>query len=113
VVQRVLATADALERDACARCPSCVVLATRAGEVALSGRDRVVLGRGAACDVVLREARVSRAHAALVRERGAWWVEDLGSRNGTWCDGERVSRRRLRDGDVIELGGEAVRCRLR
>ena len=62
--------------------------------------------------VALRGERVSRQHAALVPRGGAWWVEDLGSRNGTFCEGERVARRRLRDGDVLELGDEAVRCRL-
>jgi len=63
--------------------------------------------------VVLTGRHVSRAHAALVRRPDGWWVEDMGSRNGILCEGERVARRRLVDGDVLLLGDEAVRCRLR
>jgi hypothetical protein len=113
VVERVLATADALERAACAcaRAPR-LVLETRAGCVAVEGRLCALVGRGARCDVPLTGGRVSRRHAALVQRAGAWWIEDLGSRHGTYCRGERVERRRLRDGDVLELGDEPVRCRL-
>ena len=70
-------------------------------------------GAPLSCDVVLAGRHVSRAHAALVRRPDGWWVEDLGSRNGVLCEGERVARRRLVDGDVLLLGDEAVRCRLR
>jgi pSer/pThr/pTyr-binding forkhead associated (FHA) protein len=89
-----------------------LVVETRSGCVALDGPTSALVGRGARCDVALRGERVSRQHAALVQRGGAWWVEDLGSRNGTYCRGERVERRRLRDGDVLQLGDEPVRCRL-
>jgi hypothetical protein len=113
VVERVLAMADALEEAACARAGAPrLVVETRSGCVALEGRVCALVGRGARCDVALRGQRVSREHAALVQRGGAWWVEDLGSRNGTYCQGERVERRRLRDGDVLQLGDEPVRCRL-
>ena len=117
IIERVLRTADELER--CARTAHLaggaarLALATAAGVVAAGSRKRLVLGRAARCDVVLTGRHVSRAHAALVRRSDGWWVEDLGSRNGTWSSGERVARRRLVDGDVLLLGDEAVRCRLR
>jgi hypothetical protein len=114
VVERVLRTADELERLARAELPSPELeVVTRAGAVCLAGADRVVVGRGERCGVVVPGAGVSRCHAALVRQGAGWWVEDLGSRNGTWCGGERVRRRRIADGDVLELGEEPVRCRLR
>jgi hypothetical protein len=69
--------------------------------------ERLWLGRGEACDVVLDwDEQVSRAHAELVRVAGGWAVLDDGlSRNGTWVGGERVrGRRRLREGDLVRLG---------
>ena len=115
-VERILRTADELERfalDSCDAARPQATLVTRAGAVALGGRDRVLLGRALACDVVVAGSGVSRVHAALVRRRAGWWIEDLGSRNGTWCDGERIERRRLADGDLLHLGREPVQFGLR
>jgi hypothetical protein len=47
---------------------------------------------------------MSSVHARLVRTRGAWVIEDAGSRNGTLVGGEPVTRRTLDDGDVFEAG---------
>lgn len=73
--------------------------------------DRLIVGRGATCDVPLPwDARVSRTHAAVERVGGDWTVVDDGlSRNGTWVNGERVAgRRRLRDGDVLRIGDTTI-----
>ncbi len=117
IVERVLRTADDLERRAratqLATGATRLALATAAGVVAAGSRERLVLGRAPGCEVVLTGQHVSRRHAALVRRQDGWWVEDLGSRNGTFCGGERLSQRRLVNGDVLLLGEEAVRCRLR
>jgi hypothetical protein len=115
VVARILRTADELERLARSgdrAAESDLELVIRGGSVRVQDRCRVVLGRGRGCDVVLRGNGVSRVHAALVRCGSRWWIEDLGSRNGTWVGGERVARRRVCDGDVLHLGGEPVRCRI-
>jgi len=76
----------------------------------------VVIGRDPACDVVLASSHLSRRHC-VVRWREAHGpaialeIEDLSSSNGTLVNGTpmepRISRR-LRDGDVIELGGIAL-----
>lgn len=55
-------------------------------------------------DVVVRVEGVSRSHARIVNEQDAYWVEDANSRNGTWVNGARVKRARLRHLDVITLG---------
>jgi pSer/pThr/pTyr-binding forkhead associated (FHA) protein len=76
--------------------------------------DRLTIGRRAANDVVLDwDSEVSRVHATLERAGDDWLVADDGvSRNGTWVAGTRVTgRRRLRDGDVIEIGGTAIAFR--
>ncbi len=68
--------------------------------------DEVGVGRAAPGNAVrLPERNVSRHHARLFRQNGALWVEDLGSRNGTLLNGERVEgRRRLRPGDLLQIG---------
>jgi hypothetical protein len=66
--------------------------------------DRVVLGRSRECDITLDDANVSRRHAELVRENGAFWIVDLGSTNGVEVNGKRVRRSRLEHDDKIVLG---------
>jgi DNA-binding SARP family transcriptional activator/DNA-binding CsgD family transcriptional regulator len=67
---------------------------------------RVTVGRGEACDVSLHwDREASRVHALLERLHDEWTVDDGGSRNGSFVNGERLSRRRrLRDGDVVRIG---------
>ncbi|HEX2104665.1 MAG TPA: FHA domain-containing protein [Solirubrobacteraceae bacterium] len=79
--------------------------------VDLSDRDRIAIGRRDSADVPLSwDGAVSRLHAELERVGDDWLVSDDGlSRNGTFVNGERVgARRRLRDGDVIAVGGTLV-----
>ena len=61
-------------------------------------------GRGRVCELRIDDDGVSRTHAALHPEDGGWVLIDLASSNGTTVQGERVSKRRLADGDVIHLG---------
>jgi pSer/pThr/pTyr-binding forkhead associated (FHA) protein len=73
--------------------------------------DRVTIGRRPSNDVALDwDSEVSRTHAALERAGDDWTLVDDGlSHNGTYVGGERVTgRRRLRDGDVIGVGGTAI-----
>jgi uncharacterized RDD family membrane protein YckC len=67
--------------------------------------EKVVIGRSRSCDIRLREDSVSRLHAALVWRDDGLVVEDLGSSNGTFVNGERVlSPRTVVAGDSIRLG---------
>ena len=73
--------------------------------------DRLTIGRSPATDVALAwDREVSRVHAELQRVGGDWALSDDGlSRNGSFVNGVRISaRRRLRDGDVMVLGGTAL-----
>ena len=47
---------------------------------------------------------MSSTHAKIARIRDAFVIEDAGSRNGTYVDGKRITRRTLADGDAIEAG---------
>lgn len=65
---------------------------------------RVVIGRSPDCDVVLNNTSVSRQHAELLNDSGAWLLRDLGSRNGTGVNGARVAGDRpLQSGDVLRI----------
>ncbi|HEY6003356.1 MAG TPA: GGDEF domain-containing protein, partial [Anaeromyxobacter sp.] len=63
-----------------------------------------MLGRDAACTVPLPSDDVSRRHARIAPEEGGHVLVDLGSTNGTWVEGHRVERRRLRGGERIRVG---------
>ena len=63
------------------------------------------IGRGPDNTLVLSDGFVSSSHATLTFRDGAWWLTDLGSRNGSWVNGARISGEvRLRPGDVVALG---------
>jgi Protein of unknown function (DUF3662)/FHA domain len=66
--------------------------------------ERVVLGRSRECDITLDDRNVSRRHAEIRREDGAYWIIDLNSTNGIEVNGERVERVRLKHADTIVLG---------
>jgi hypothetical protein len=77
----------------------------RAGEV-FALDDEITVGRAAGCGVVLAEDTfVSQVHARVFRRGGDSYVEDLGSTNGTYVNGERVvEATRLRRGDRVQFG---------
>jgi hypothetical protein len=71
-------------------------------------RDGLVLGRVAACDIVVDDNKASRRHARLIVEGGVVEIEDLDSSNGTLLNGNPVTRRMLRDGDEVRIGKTAI-----
>jgi DNA-binding winged helix-turn-helix (wHTH) protein len=71
-------------------------------------RGENIIGRDDDCDVVLDFSGVSRRHA-VIRVAGSATLEDLGSKNGTWRNGERVSLPvPLQDGDELRIGALAL-----
>src|SRR5262245_27827148 len=67
-------------------------------------RERVLVGRDPACDVVIDDKSVSRRHAALERRGSGFVVVDQGSANGSFVNGEQVSEASLYDGQELRLG---------
>lgn len=66
---------------------------------------RMVVGRSRSCEVRLRDDTVSRLHAAFVWREGDLIVEDLGSSNGTYLNGQRVDDPRVVTvGDTVRFG---------
>ena len=66
-----------------------------------------VIGRSPDCDIRLRYSVVSSSHAKVYKMNNGWYIEDLGSEKGTRVNARVVAntRRRLKDGDIIGLGG--------
>ncbi len=64
----------------------------------------VLIGRSAECDIVLDDRQVSRQHARVFRADDHYFIEDLGSKNGTHINGRDVAGiARLEDGDEIQI----------
>ncbi len=64
----------------------------------------VLIGRTSECDVVLYDPGVSRKHARIFNEGAEYFVEDMGSSNGTEVNGSIIKKKQLADGDAISLG---------
>ena len=84
-------------------------LMAEGGELDKIGKDRFVIGRGKHCDFVINSGKVSREHAVVVREGSDFFVEDLGSSNGTWFNKQRIKRRKIEDGDEYFICSEKVK----
>lgn len=69
----------------------------------LKGKE-VVVGRGADCDIQVDRDSVSRRHARFVLDDEYWYVEDLGSTNGTYVNDAPVRQAPLRDSDLVKIG---------
>lgn len=74
------------------------------GEYPLVEGQQVVVGRSSELDMVLVEEMVSRRHAIIGFHEGVATIEDLGSTNGTFVNGEKVSKTALHEGDRILIG---------
>jgi two-component system cell cycle response regulator len=78
------------------------------GEVLSLTREGVLIGRSSRAQVHITEPSVSREHARIVFEYGAYYVVDGGSQNGTQIAGRKVTRAELRDGDLLQFGQRAT-----
>lgn len=67
-------------------------------------QDWMVIGRGRSADVVIAEPTISRAHAAIGYDGEGFFMQDLGSTNGTRVNGKREARAALQDADELQLG---------
>src|ERR1700722_18220699 len=67
-------------------------------------RDMTVVGRREDCDLRIPLGDVSRKHCRFIKEPEAFRVEDLGSSNGTFHNGQRVQEATLGAGDTVQIG---------
>ncbi len=71
-----------------------------------------ILGRRSDCQIFIPDMRVSRQHARIHDERGQWVLEDLGSNNGTYVNGERVQSEVLKGDDQISIATNNIRVEM-
>jgi len=97
----------ALPRD---RCTLTMLQGPAPGSVQPVAGEELVLGRDEELTARIDDRGMSRRHARIYRVIGEWVVEDLGSTNGTFVNGQRLGKRphRLRDGDRLQLGETTV-----
>ena len=80
------------------------------GRVHALAESQTEIGRGSEVGLRLRDRAVSRTHARVLHDARGFSLEDLGSPNGVFLNGQRVETRApLADGDVIELGRSLLR----
>jgi pSer/pThr/pTyr-binding forkhead associated (FHA) protein len=76
----------------------------RAGESFTVDQDRMSVGRTPDAAIFLDDVTVSRNHALLVRRQDGYYIDDLGSLNGTYVNRRRIESHKLNDGDEIQVG---------
>ena len=79
------------------------------GEFPMLVNSSVKIGRSSDLDMVLVEDMVSRRHAMISVYDGDIWIEDIGSTNGTFVNGEKVQKQRLKEGDRILVGTSIIK----
>ena len=79
------------------------------GEVPLPPEAEIIIGRSSDLDMVLVEDMVSRRHAKMFVNGDEVTVQDLGSTNGTFVNGERVRRAKVNEGDRILIGTSIIK----
>src|SRR5687767_13274222 len=71
--------------------------------------DQLTVGRDSTNEIVINDAEISRRHARLTFQGGKYVIEDLGSTNGTFVNGQRLAGPRvLKAGEVVSFGEQIV-----
>jgi two-component system cell cycle response regulator len=86
-----------------------VLTGLEAGRVHLVVTDELIVGRQSTCDLRIDDSSLSRQHCRIHKSNGVFFVEDLGSRNGTQVNGVRIKAPvRLEDGALIQLAAGTI-----
>ncbi|HJZ88569.1 MAG TPA: GGDEF domain-containing protein [Polyangia bacterium] len=89
--------------------PYLIVLAgNHVGEMYKVIGEVMIIGRGSHADIQVVDEGISRRHARILCAAGGVWVEDLGSTNGTFVNGNKIKRESLKDGDKIQVGSTTI-----
>ena len=73
-------------------------------------KDEFIIGRGTkTADLPIKDGNISRRHAAVIWQNGAWYMKDLGSTNGVEFHGRKIDSKRIEEGDVYQLCDYEIR----
>lgn len=78
------------------------------GKVHLIKDGSVIVGRAPDVDIPINDLGISRHHISLISEKNSVLVRDLGSTNGTFVNGKRITERELNDGDKIQISSSTI-----
>jgi predicted component of type VI protein secretion system len=80
--------------------------------IQLDQKDQFSIGRSQAADIKVMDIKVSRSHCRIEKRGGKFYITDLGSRNGTYVNGDRITTHELTNGDNIKVGFSILRYEL-
>lgn len=100
-VETAAVSAEEADRLGLARTPAQILVDGKPREL---DKQQFVVGRSRDCDITVEDPNISRRHAEIRHENGAYWIVDLGSTNGIEVNGKRVDKARLRNDDQIIIG---------
>jgi hypothetical protein len=80
--------------------------------IQLDQKDQFSIGRSQAADIKVMDIKVSRSHCRIEKRGDKFYITDLGSRNGTYVNGDRITTHELTSGDNIKVGFSILRYEL-
>lgn len=95
---------NSLERGRKSRYLLEIIQGPDSGKIFPLGEAEAHMGRHALCEIVLKDLEVSRRHLKVSQSGDDWIIDDLGSTNGTWLNGQRIGKQRLSPGDRVVIG---------
>jgi diguanylate cyclase (GGDEF)-like protein len=85
-----------------------VLAGASVGEMYKIDKESTIIGRGTQADIHVVDDGISRRHAEILHRGDQTIIRDLGSTNGTFCNGDRVTELALSDGDKIQVGSTTI-----
>jgi two-component system, cell cycle response regulator len=85
-----------------------VLAGASVGEMYKITAETTVIGRGQQADIQVIDEGISRRHAEIAHKGGDIVIKDLGSTNGTYCNGDKIAEHTLTDGDKIQVGSTTI-----
>ena len=73
-----------------------------------SDKHEIIIGRNAENDIVIENLAVSKLHARIVKQDEAYYIEDLNSTNGTYLNKIRITKKDLKNNDIISVGKHSL-----